>query len=46
MSLRLAAVEGLGLAGPSAAAALKELLADDDKEFRAKVEQALQLMWS
>ncbi len=46
MSLRLAAVEGLGLAGPSAAAVLKDLLADDDKEFRAKVEQALQLMWS
>jgi hypothetical protein len=45
LATRLAAVEGLGLAGPSAANALKELLSDGDREFRAKVEGALQTMW-
>jgi len=45
LATRLAAVEGLGLVGPSAATALKELLADGDREFRAKVEGALQTMW-
>jgi len=44
-AVRLAAVEGLHAAGPSAANVLKELLQDDDREVRAAVEQALQGLW-
>ncbi|MEO8635399.1 MAG: HEAT repeat domain-containing protein [Gemmatimonadales bacterium] len=44
-SLRLAAVAGLHAAGPSGAAALKELLGDDDKEIREVVEKALATLW-
>jgi HEAT repeat protein len=42
---RLAAVEGLKLAGPSAANVLKELLQDEDSKVRTAVEQALQGLW-
>ncbi len=44
-AVRLAAVEGLQAAGPSAANVLKELLQDEDREVRAAVEQALQGLW-
>jgi HEAT repeat protein len=39
-ALRLAAVEGLQLAGPPAANALKHLLADDDAEVREAAQKA------
>jgi HEAT repeat protein len=42
---RLAAVEGLQAAGPSAANVLKELLQDEDRQVRTAVEQALQGLW-
>jgi hypothetical protein len=45
LATRLAAVEGLHVAGPSAAGALKELLSDDEREVREQVERALQTMW-
>jgi len=44
-SVRLAAVEGLQVAGPSAANVLKELLQDEDRTVRTAVEQALQGLW-
>lgn len=44
-AVRLAAVEGLQAAGPSAANVLKEMLQDGDREVRAAVEQALQGLW-
>jgi HEAT repeats/PBS lyase HEAT-like repeat len=42
---RLAAVEGLHAAGPSAAGALKELLADEDRGIRDQAAKALQTLW-
>ncbi len=45
LAVRLAAVAGLHAAGPSAANALKELLADDDREVREAVERALSTLW-
>jgi hypothetical protein len=45
LATRLAAVQGLHLAGPSAASALKELLSDDEREVREQVERALQTLW-
>lgn len=44
-SVRLAAVAGLHVAGPSAANALKDMLKDEDREVRAAVEKALQTLW-
>ncbi len=43
---RLAAIEALHLAGPSAANALKGFLHDQDPEVRAAVEKALSTMWA
>ncbi|HSE66878.1 MAG TPA: HEAT repeat domain-containing protein [Gemmatimonadales bacterium] len=42
---RLAAIEGLHLAGPSAANAIKGFLEDEDPEVRAAAEKALSTMW-
>lgn len=42
---RLAAVAGLHAAGPSAANALKELLADDERAIREAVERSLSALW-
>ena len=44
-STRLAAIEGLHLAGPSAAHALKALLQDQDAEVRDAAQKALGTMW-
>ena len=44
-SVRLAAVAGLHVAGPSGSNALKELLGDEDREVRAAAEKALQTLW-
>lgn len=44
-SVRLAAVAGLHVAGPSGSNALKELLEDEDREVRAAAEKALQTLW-
>jgi len=44
-ALRLVAVQGLHAAGPSAANALKDLLADEESEVREAVERALQTLW-
>ena len=43
--VRLAAVAGLHVAGPSGSNALKELLEDEDREVRAAAEKALQTLW-
>jgi hypothetical protein len=45
VAMRLSAVEGLHMAGPSAANALKELLSDEDPEVRDAVQKALQTLW-
>jgi hypothetical protein len=45
VALRLAAVQGLHAAGPSAANALKDLLTDGELEIREAVERALQTLW-
>lgn len=43
---RLAAIEGLHLAGPSAANAIKKFVQDQDPEVRAAAEKALSTMWA
>jgi HEAT repeat protein len=44
-AVRLAAIEGLHLAGPSAANALKTLLEDEEKEVRESAEKSLATLW-
>lgn len=44
-ALRLAGVEGLHAAGPSAANALKDLVDDAEAEVREAVQRALQTLW-
>jgi hypothetical protein len=44
-SVRLAAVAGLHAAGPSGAAALKDLLEDEDREVREAVQKSLTTLW-
>jgi len=45
VSVRLSAVQGLHIAGPSAANALKDLLSDEAPEIRDAVQKALQTLW-
>lgn len=45
VSLRLSAIEGLHIAGPSGANALKELMSDDEPEVRDAVKKALTTLW-
>jgi HEAT repeat protein len=44
-AVRLAAVDGLHAAGPSATNELKALLEDEEREVREAVERALQTLW-
>jgi HEAT repeat protein len=45
VAVRLAAVQGMHAAGPSAANALKDLLTDAEPQVRDAVERALQTLW-
>ena len=45
VSVRLSAVQGLHIAGPTAANALKDLLSDEELEVRDAVQKALQTLW-
>jgi len=45
VSVRLSAVQGLHIAGPTAANALKDLLSDEEPEVRDAVQKALQTLW-
>lgn len=45
LGVRLAAIAGLHVAGPSAANALKELLGDHEREVRDAVERSLATLW-
>jgi hypothetical protein len=42
---RLAAIEGLHIAGPSAANSLKSFLHDEEKEIRDAAQKAITTIW-
>ncbi len=44
-AVRLSALQGLHIAGPSASNALKNLLSDEDPEVRDAAQKALQTLW-
>lgn len=45
VAVRLSALQGLHIAGPSASNALKDLLSDDETEIRDAAQKALQTLW-
>ena len=45
VSLRLSAIEGLHIAGPSGSNALKDLMNDEEPEVRDAVKKALTTLW-
>jgi HEAT repeat protein len=45
VSVRLSALEGLHIAGPSASNVLKDMLSDEEPEIRDAAQKALQTLW-